>query len=130
MDVIFAFLCDFAEESGGKVHALGVGIDHIRTSSLPATQPPLSVVLAFRFERSDEGVKWLAIRVIDPDGGDVVPPIDGQLTLTDPGDAVGAARVISQLLGVQFLQYGEYAVEVAIGGLPLVSLPLSVGPAT
>ena len=29
MEVDFAFISDYAEESGGKLHALGIGIDTI-----------------------------------------------------------------------------------------------------
>ena len=46
MDVDYAFLCDSAQESGGKVHALGIGIDGIFAPVLPATH---SVVLVAQF---------------------------------------------------------------------------------
>ena len=126
MEVKFAFLCDFAEESGGKVHARGVGVDQIQTPVVPATHPQLSVVVAFSYEGSDAGTQALAIRVIDADGHGIIPSIEGHLTLNDPGGAVGQGRVLFQLTGVQFQRYGDYAVEVAIAGVSVASLPLTV----
>ena len=126
MEVKFAFLCDFAEESGGKVHALGIGVDQIQTPVVPATHPQLSVVVAFSYAGSDTGTQPLAIRIIDADGHGIIPPIDGELTLNDPGGAVGQGRVLFQLTGLQFQRYGDYAIEVAIAGVSVASLPLRV----
>ncbi len=126
MDLNFAFLCDFAEESGGKVHALGVGVDQIQAPVVPAIHPHLSVVVAFSYESADVGAQSLVMRVIDADGHSIVPPVDGQLTLNDPGAPTGQARVIFQLAGVQFQRYGDYAVEVAVAGVTVASLPLRV----
>jgi hypothetical protein len=126
LDVQYAFLCDFAEESGGKVHALGVGIDQVQMPVVPATHPQLSVAVAFGYEGSEARTRALVIRVIDADGHGIIPPIDGQLTLNDPGGAVGHGRVLVQLTGVQFQHYGDYAVEVAIARVNVASLPLRV----
>ena len=126
MELKFAFLCDFAEESGGKVHALGIGVDQIQTPVVPATHPQLSAVVAFSYEGSDTGTQALTVRVIDADGRGIIPPIEGELTLGDPGSVVGNGRVLFQLTGVEFQRYGDYAVEVGIGGVTVASLPLKV----
>jgi hypothetical protein len=126
LEVKFAFLCDFAEESGGKLHALGVGVDQIQTPAVPATHAQLSVVVAFSYEGAETGAQSLTLRVIDADGHGIVPPVDGQLTLNDPGSPLGHARIVFQLAGVQFQRYGDYAVEIAVAGATLASLPLRV----
>ena len=39
----FAFLSDFAEESGGKLHALGIGVDAVHAPAVPARHPQLTM---------------------------------------------------------------------------------------
>ena len=125
MDVDFAFLCDSAQESGGKVHALGIGIDGIFAPSVPATH---SVVLVaqFRYWASEAGTRAMAVRLIDADGHSL-SAAEGQIAFGDPGDSpTGVARVLLTLAALPFERYGDYAIHIAIADGEPVRLPLRV----
>ena len=125
MDVDFAFLCDSAQESGGKVHALGIGIDGIFAPTVPATH---SVVLVaqFRYWASEAGSRPLAVRLIDADGKSL-SAADGQIVLADTSDSpTGVARLLITLAALPFESYGDYAVHITVGEDEMVRLPLRV----
>lgn len=127
MNLEFAFLCDTAQESGGKIHALGIGFDTIGTQQVPVVHPMLTVVAQVRYTMAEAGQKSLAIRLIDADGRNVVNPIDGTIAFPDPsGRPASIARLIIALGGVNFTSFGDYAVHIAINGTEIASLPLSV----
>ncbi len=127
MDLEFAFLCDSAQESGGKIHALGIGFDSIAAASVPVTHPMLSVVAQIRYSVAEAGQKALAIRAIDADGGNIVNPIDGQVEFpVPPRGSTSIARLIIALGGVNFASYGDYAVHIALNGNEVARLPLTV----
>lgn len=127
MQVDFAFLCDAAQDSGGKLHALGVGIDRILAPQLPTVHPMLMVVVQVRYSVAEAGTKPLAIRVVDADGDDLIPPIDQEIQFPDPkGSPTGTARLVLQLGGLRFERYGDYAIHIAVSGTDIASLPLAV----
>lgn len=127
MDVDFAFVCDAAQDSGGKLHALGIGIDRLYAPEVPTTHPMLVVVVQVRYSVVEAGTKPLAIRVVDADGGDLIPPIDQEIQFPDPrGSPTGTARLVLQLGGLRFERFGDYAIHIAISGTDIASLPLAV----
>ena len=127
MNVEFAFLCDSAEESGGKIHALGIGFDSILASSVPAVHPLLTVVAQLRYSVAEAGSKALAIRAVDADGQNIVNPIDRDIEFPmPPRHPTNTARLIIALNAVQFSSYGDYSVHVAINGSEIARLPLTV----
>ena len=127
MDVDYAFLCDAAQDSGGKLHALGIGIDRLIGSELPVTRPIMVAVVQVRYSVAEVGSKELAIRVVDADGGNVIPPIDSRVEFGEPQPGVpGVARYVIELAGLTFPHYGDYAIHVAVGGQEVANLPLSV----
>lgn len=129
MDVDFAFLADSAQEGGGKLHALGIGIDTLVAPEVPVTRAALAAVVQVRYSVAEVGTKTLAIRVVDADGGNVIPPIDSQVNLIEPqGTPVATARVIVALNGLTFARYGDYAIHIALDGHDIASLRLAVVP--
>lgn len=127
MNVEFAFLCDSAQESGGKIHALGIGVDSILAQSVPATHPMLTVVTQLRYSVAEAGSKALAIRAVDADGQNIVNPIDRQIEFpAPPRRPTNTARLIIALTAVRFASYGDYSVHVALNGSEIARLPLTV----
>src|SRR5438876_8871908 len=98
----FAFLFDYAQESGGKLSALGIGIDQIQAPAVPTTQPTISVVVSFLYQADEVGTTAMSARFIDADGNNIVPPIEGHLMLTEPVLATGIGRLVLQLNSLQF----------------------------
>ena len=131
MHTNFAFLCDAAAQGAeGKLHALGIGISQLRASQVPVQRPVMVLVAQIAFAHDEIGAHPLAIRVIDPDGGNVVPPVDGQIAFSAPDEALSpVAQVVVELNLVTFPRYGVYSIELAIDGQSIASLPIEVLPA-
>ncbi|MEZ4554779.1 MAG: hypothetical protein AB7L91_08145 [Dehalococcoidia bacterium] len=130
MNLDYAFLCDSAQEGGGKVHALGIGFDTIAAAGAPVTHPLLTVVLQLRYSVAEAGDKALSVRLIDADGRNVVNPVDHTVPFPSPeGARTNTARLIVAFAGVQFAAFGDYAVHVTVNGGEIASLPLSLVPA-
>ena len=129
MDVEFAFLSDFAEESGGKLHALGIGIDTIHAPSAPVRHPQLTMVAQLRYSAAEAGSHRLELRGFDADGGDVTDPVDGEIAFPAvTGGTSGAARVLVNLVGVRFPAYGDYSFHLVIGGIEVARASVRLAP--
>ena len=107
MRVDFAFLCDAATEAGGKLNALGIGVDRLLVRELPQTHRRLVVVTRVWFDAEDAGEQPFAIELIGPDGNNVAPKVQGQLN-------------------VQFKSVGPHEAKLSIGGGEVAVLPLEV----
>ena len=64
MDQVFAFICDFADASGGKINALGIGFDTIYAKEVPTTHPHFYLVLKLRADAAEAGDKDIRINLI------------------------------------------------------------------
>lgn len=125
MDIDYAFLCDSAQESGGKVHALGIGIDGIFAPTLPTTHSVVLVVQV-RYWASEAGARPLSVRLIDADGR-AVSAAEGQIMFGDTGESpTGIARLLLTLAALPLEHYGDHAVQVSIDDHEVARLPLRV----
>ena len=129
METILAFLCDYADTSGGKINALGIGFNTIHAPKVPATHRLFFVVLKLKAGITEAGAKSIEISLIDADGKHVIPKISGSLTFPE---VQGVTETFTQIAvafnNVKFPEYGEYSLEVVIQGIRVASLPLKVSP--
>lgn len=126
MNIDFAFICDYAEASG-KLNALGIGFDTIYASQLPARHLHFSLVLQIRSTTVEAGQKKIQVNVIDEDGQDVIPAVQGQLNFPRAeGSAHSTGRFVLEFGNLEFKHYGSYLVPVAIEGVEVASLPFRV----
>jgi len=127
MDVEFAFICDYAEVAG-KINALGVGFDRVNAPKLPARHPHFHVVAQLRFSLTEVGSKDMTVNLIDADGENVVPTIQGSLEVAKPqaGSLYAKGRVNIGFGNVEFKKYGEHSVRVTIQGREVISIPFDV----
>jgi hypothetical protein len=118
MDVEAFLLCDAATEQRGKLNVLGA----------------FAVAARIRFSKVEQGEHAVRISVIDEDGKEVVPKLDGKVSVR-VGSASPTSReeansaVINLILNFQRLklpEYGEYRVDLAVDGEQKASLPLFV----
>lgn len=127
MRVEYAFLCDAATQHGGKVNALGIGIDHLGVTTLPATHPRLALVARLVFE--DAGGTTVPFRVcmVDADGHDVLPPVDGQFQVeAAPGRRLDGASLLVDLVNLEFTTTGPHEVQLSSGATLLATIPIEV----
>ncbi|MDA0271600.1 MAG: hypothetical protein O2798_10720 [Chloroflexi bacterium] len=127
MQVDFAFLCDAAAESGGKVHAIGIGFERINVQQLPASHPKCVAVVRFAYTRADLGPHGFRLRVLDGDGRDVFPGVEGRIDLELPADADRArGNMIMELAQLEFQTSGPHEVTITLDDREFVSLPFEV----
>jgi hypothetical protein len=129
MNVSFAFLCDYADQTS-KMSAIGIGIDTIYAAKVPVVQPVFFAVIAIKFSVVETGSKRLGVRVITADGKDVVRPLDTTINVEPPpeGYSYRTQRIALGLHGVRFEQYGDYSVRWLIDGNEITEIPLKIAP--
>ncbi len=127
MQVDYAFLCDAAAESGGKINALGIGFERITLRQLPTVHPRAVAVVRFSFNRDDLGSHAFRVRVSDADGRDVTGPVEGNMTLQLPDNADrGRANMVVDLVQMDLRTAGPHEVAITLAGRQLASLPFEV----
>jgi hypothetical protein len=124
VETSFAFLCDSANESGGKINVLGVGWEIIHTAETPYTHPQLYVVAKFQFHTTEAGEKNVEVRMIDADGGDILPAVRVQMNVGTPTTGTTASvNLVMGFNGLKLPTFGEYSVHININGEERVRLP-------
>lgn len=127
MDIQLAFLCDVAVESGGKLHALGIGINVLGMTQIPLRHPRLSLVLGISYGRDEVGEHDMELRIVDADGHDAVPAVAQRFPLTDPEEAPrGGARFVLELNDLQFNRWGSHEFRIAFDGSAVATIPLEI----
>ena len=128
MEVSFAFLCDYADQAGGKMVAVGIGIDTIYATKIPATHPLLFAVIGLRFSAVESGSKQVGIRLIDADGKNIMPPLDVTVNVAPPtpGYMYRTLRIVSALHGLKFDKYGDYSISWLVGEQEVKQVPFKV----
>ena len=126
MDVEAFLLCDAATEQHGKLNVLGA-FDTVFAKQVPAVHPACAVAARIRFSKVEQGEHAVRICVIDQDGKEVVPKLDGKVSVRVGEDAGSTA--VNLVLNFQRLKlpdYGEYSIDLAIDGQQKASLPFFV----
>jgi hypothetical protein len=126
MNTDFAFICDFAEATA-KINALGIGFDTLVAAQLPIRHPHFSLVLQLRASPAEAGQKRIQVNIVDEDGHDVIPAIHGQFNLPrTEGRTHSTGRFVMEFNAVEFKNYGQYTITVAVEGLEVASIPFRV----
>ncbi|MDX6730943.1 MAG: hypothetical protein QOC54_891, partial [Baekduia sp.] len=89
------------------------------------------MVLVVRLDAhpTEAGEHSLKLHLVDEDGGDCVPPLQGGFATGDPpfpGVPIRTAPLILQMHGVRFDKPGHYSFELLVDNHHLRSLPLHV----
>jgi hypothetical protein len=111
----------------GKLNILGV-FDRISASDFPAKHGRISLVLRFAAGIQEAGGHEVEIRLLDPDGQEVVQ-LSGSMRL-GPGPRHDGGRIkvphVLHLDGLVFKVPGHYTFDVRVDGEVMTSLPLSL----
>ena len=128
MEVNFAFLCDYADQSGTKMAAIGIGFDTIYAVKVPATHPLFYSVISIKFSATEAGPKRVGMHLIDEDGNSIVPPLDTTINVNPPppGFLYRNQRIALAMHGVTFPRYGDYTVSWLVDGQEIKTVPLKV----
>ena len=90
MHVDIFTLCDFAQESGGKLTIVGA-FDTVFARQFPAMHPFMCLAVRLRFYIHEEGSHPMKIEFAGTDCSEILRPIEGELTV---GDFSGSSRVV------------------------------------
>lgn len=123
----YAFICDFALESAGKVNALGIGWTRYFAPTVPVTVPNLSAVVRLSGTIAEVGSKTVVLKLIDADGVDVITPVEANIELVvEPGAIEGHINLIVNLNSFEFAKYGQYAFHFLMNGNEIAQIPFAV----
>lgn len=87
----------------------------------------MCVVARLRGSVAEAGTKQVALRIIDADGADVVPPLEQQVPfVVRPGTVEGSMALTFNLVGIQFPKYGPYGIHLLVNGNEVVHLSFNV----
>lgn len=126
MEIEAFLLCDAATEQQGKLNVLGA-FDNFWVRQMPARIPQCAVVARVRFETIEQGSHSVKIQIIDEDGQNIAPKLEGSISvLAAPGMDSSVANLILNIQGLEIKKYGRYQIDLAIDGQSQASLPLRV----
>jgi len=100
--------------------------DGIFAKQLPVIHQSCAVAIRIRFESIEEGEHSVKIDVIDEDGKQIIPRVEGKVAVKFGAGASTAVNLILNFNRLKFEKFGEYSVKLAIDGQAVRSLPLRV----
>jgi hypothetical protein len=127
MEIEFAVIADYAANTdAGKLVVAGI-FDSIFAPQLPVHHPTMAVAMRIRAHPGEEGGHDVRVRIVDPDGREVVPAMDAHVVFEsmDPVEG-GTAQMVMQIMGTPFSMTGRHSVDVLIDGRFEKSIPLIV----
>lgn len=128
MNIEAFLLCDAATDQRGKLNVLGA-FDSIFAKETPTRQRGCSIAARIRFSKIEAGDHTVKIFIIDADGASIGPKLEGNISVRIGDNASAAAvNLILNMQNLEFKQYGQYQIDLAIDGSVQASLPLHIRP--
>jgi hypothetical protein len=127
MRVDLALLADYAEvaQRGGKLMVCGI-FDRITMVDLDAVHPHMALALKLSCDPGEKAHHHLSVRLVDPDGADVVPPMDGDVEVKPESEGDASVNLILDLNLVKFGLAGPHSFDVFLDGELQKQVPLTV----
>ena len=128
MNIESFLLCDAATDQLGKLNVLGA-FDSIFAKEFPVRYRQCSIASRIRFSKIEDGEHMVRIFIIDADGNSIGPKLEGNIKV-HIGDNLStvAVNLILNIQNLEFKQYGQYQIDLAVDGNVRASLPLYVRP--
>jgi hypothetical protein len=127
MIVQIATLCDSAADYNGKLCLMGA-FDTLCAREFPVVHPQCSLALRFIFDHAEAGRHGFAVRCVDPDGAECLPPFEPMVDVGFPSDFVPfvTRNLVLNLQRVKFDRAGLYQWEVWHHNAVVTRIPLRV----
>jgi len=126
MEVQVAALCDFAADYGGKLCVTGV-FDTIVAPTFPIKHAHCAIALRILFRDEDRGRHMLKFSLIDEDGHNLLPKLDGEMNVVLPDNLFFlSTNVCFNLQGIEFKKPGQYSIDIAMDDKMIARIPLQV----
>ena len=129
MNVDLALVCDYALiDQYGKLSVMGI-FEHIWVQHFPVVHPRLHLVMRLKGRRTEIGEHKVGIRLVDEDDKEIING-DGTVTFSEPPAGVLDIEAGTVLVfDVPFEREGPYRFEIAVDGIDLAAVGLTVGVA-
>lgn len=117
MRVDLALLADYAEVSqrGSKLIVCGI-FDRITLADADTVHPHMALALKLVSDPGDPPSHHLTVRLVDPDGVDVVSPMEGEVEVKVEAGGEASANLILDLNLVRFGSAGPHSFDVFVDG--------------
>lgn len=127
MRVDLALLADYAEvtQRGGKLIVCGI-FDRITLADFDAVHPHMALALKLACDPGESPFHHLSVRLVDPDGADVVSPMEGDVEVKGEPDGDASVNLILDLNLVKFGTAGPHSFDVFLDGKLEKQVPLTV----
>lgn len=127
MKVDQALLADYAEvtQRGGKLIVCGI-FDRVTLADLDAVHPHMALALRLVSDPGEVPKHHLSVRLVDPDGGEVVPTMDGDVEVKGEGDDDASVNLILDLNLLKFRTAGPHSFDIFLDGDLARQVPLTV----
>jgi hypothetical protein len=127
MKVDLALLADYAEvtQRGGKLIVCGI-FDRITLADLDAVHPHMALALKLICEPGEDPHHHLTVRLVDPDGLDVVAPMEGEVEVKGETEGEASVNLILDLNLVKFANHGPHSFDIFVDGDLERQVPLTV----
>ena len=118
MNLKYSFVCDSANISlQGNLNALGI-FGNINAPIFPVTLGRFFYVAHIVFHRSEVGLHRFKLSLVNSDGRDILPPVEGEMNVTLQALS---NNLLLQFNGVTFPEPGSYQVDLTIDSIYLGS---------
>ncbi len=118
-------IADAATISGGKLNLLG-SFDRLMARQFPAQHHACVVVTKLRLSDDDSGHHELRIRIIDPDGNDVIQPAQARFSPQIEFGQSGHHTHLWHIHGFPIPKAGVFYIDAIVNGRLLARTPLFV----
>ena len=127
MRVDLALLADYAEvaQRGGKLIVCGI-FDRITLADTDAVHPHMALALKLVCEPGEGPHHHLSVRLVDPDGVEVMPSMEGDVEVKGEPDGDASVNLILDLNLVKFRNVGPHSFDVFLDGNLERQVPLTV----
>jgi hypothetical protein len=128
MNIEAFLLCDAATDQNGKLNVLGA-FDNIFAKETPVRHRACSIAARMRFSKVEAGDHTVKIFIIDADGNFIGPKLEGGISVRiGDNTSTAAVNLILNIQNLEFQQFGQYQIDLAIDGAVQASLPLHIRP--
>jgi len=118
-------LCDFAQESGGKLTVVGT-FDTIIARSFPCVHPLFSVAVRIRFDLWEFTRHHFRIEIRDLKGNLAIEPISGSLEIRGSENTTALSHLIYSIANFQCTAPGVLNFVLSIDDKEIASIPLHI----
>ncbi len=125
MEIEIFTLCDHAQDFNGKLVIVGT-FDSISSSAYPFTHAACSLAGRLRFSEKESGVHEFKIKLIDEDGIELYPAIEGNIDVSKSVANYSTINFAINLGNLEFKKAGKYAIELYIDNEWQKGLPINV----